>query len=138
MNYLEDTGKKVLSDAELSDINLAEDDLQNLRNIKQDFYHLIDLIRKYANLSDGDFEDGIVCMEQYLDDMLFKEWNSTCKRAHTHEEIPQSKVAIDWLIKQQTKRDKLTELSFTPMAGVTGNVMLGSPDGHKLMKISNY
>ena len=93
-------GMPVFTEAEQDLICAAEDDMTVIKQIKDDFFALADSIRAKANLytgtdkylKPGDYETGIITMEQALDDMLSAAWHDATERAYSSESLPQSKV----------------------------------------------
>lgn len=118
-------GMPVFTEAEQDLIWAAEDDMTIIKQIKEDFFALADAIKAKANLMTGtekylgagDYEDGIIAMEEALDDMLLDAWRDATERAHSSESLPQSKVYISYLNNLRAKEkaeisDKFDKVQF--------------------------
>lgn len=103
MRYSEDTGQPIFTDAEQVHISIAEDDMERLKSIKQDFYSLMEKVRKYAEPKKEDFEYGYIAIEQELDELLSNSWKDATDRAYSDESLSKSGFYVDWLIRRENR-----------------------------------
>lgn len=103
-------GIEIFNEAERLIISQADNDLEFLKGIKQEFFNFIDgLHRKLNLLEDGDkylskadFISGIVAMEESLDEMIMPAWNKKKAEAMSYESLPQSKIVTAYINRNQT------------------------------------
>lgn len=97
-------GIAVFNEVEQHDIDSAEDDLEALKNIKQEFSNFIGGLHRRINLyedgdkylSKSDFISGVIAMEESLDEMIMPAWNKKKAEAMSYESLPQSKITVEY------------------------------------------
>lgn len=75
--------------------DLAEDDLERMRRIMNDFFDLMKMVSKFCH--GKKYMEGYIVMEQELGDMLFDPFHKALERADYTDALPISSVYANWL-----------------------------------------
>ena len=88
------------------EIDVAEDTMTLITHIKQDFFDLVEQVRRVDNLNPEDFEHWQLSTDQELNDLLYPEWTRAIDALNPliGREIPRLQATLNWKIAQQNKR----------------------------------
>lgn len=94
--YNSDSGEMIFSEIEEDEISIAEDNLISLKQIKYDFFSLMDAIKKHTTISKDDYLETLVFIEETINDALYKDWHEQSELAYSSEGLPISKEYIKY------------------------------------------
>lgn len=79
------------------DQDIAQDDIDAMKRIKEDFFDLMERVQKYCK--PADYKDGFIAMEQALDEMIMPALHEANERAGDFNTLSISGYYADWLKK---------------------------------------
>ena len=75
--------------------SIGEDELQYLREIKQDFFALMAKVKIHTELTPEEFADFVVSQEEELDEVLYDAWHKACDKAGYGATRPSIPVSLE-------------------------------------------
>jgi hypothetical protein len=91
MKINQDTGNVILTEAEIMEVSIADDDMNTIESIIKDFNNALARIQKLKTngTMDIDHKDLFYaqgCIQDAIDDMFAKTWRSISKKAYRDDE----------------------------------------------------
>jgi hypothetical protein len=94
MRINQDTGEVMITESEMMDVSVADDDLNAIESIICDLNSALIRIQKLKNNGTIEADQKALfyaqeCMQDVVDDVFTKSWGKLCKKAHrTHDPLP--------------------------------------------------